>query len=480
RIAELDLNNLPDTDTLHCPSGPILEAERLLAAAYGVEQSFLLVGGSTVGNVASVLSACRPRESLLVQRNSHKSVIAGVIQAGVRPVWLPPHVDPDYGIAHGLSADQVDAAFREHPQARGLFALNPTYFGTVPDIRALRRVCDRHGKLLLVDQAHGPHFRFHPDLPCAAEDAGADLVVQSTHKLLSALSQAAVLHRGTARVEEARIRMMLQLLQTTSPNFAIMASIDLARRQMATEGRSRWEGVIGLARSARERLAALPGIRLLGREAVRGDGSGLYALDETKLVIGTRGLGLSGGQVQAILNREHGIQPELAGPSYLLCILTVGSRAVDLDRLVDAFRAISERRLRGPEDGSASGGETGGKAVIPSDLDVASPREMPEPVLLPREAFFAPSTSIPVGSSAGRVCAEVVTPYPPGIPVLVPGERVSPALLGFLASVRRAGCPISASDPSFATLRVVAESGDEGESGEPSRRIQQGVGCSRG
>jgi len=185
-LAELDLNNLPDTDTLHCPTGAIREAEALLSDAYGVDHSYMLVGGSTSGNIAALLSTVRPGQSLLVQRNAHKSVIAGIIHAGAVPIWLMPERETDFGIALGVSAASVDAAFRAHPEARGLFALNPTYFGTTPDIAAIASVCRAHDKLLLVDEAHGPHFHFCPELlPRAAEDVGADAVVQSTRSNLS-------------------------------------------------------------------------------------------------------------------------------------------------------------------------------------------------------------------------------------------------------------------------------------------------------
>jgi arginine/lysine/ornithine decarboxylase len=449
RLAELDLNNLPDTDTLACPTGPILEAERLLAGAYGVRRSFILVGGSTSGNIAAVLASCNPGDELLVQRNAHKSTIAGIILAGVKPVWLFPDTDPLFGIQHGVSAEALAQALDEHPNAVGTVVLNPTYHGSVPDIAALGEVTRRRNKLLLVDEAHGPHFHFHPDLPVAAEDVGADLVVQSTHKVLSGLSQAAVLHAGTDRVDEARIRRALNLTQTTSPSFPVMASIDLARREMALEGRMRWEAILELSREARARLSQIPEVRILERDPVAKPGAGFFSLEQTKIVFGLPEL-MSGTELQRILNREHGVHPELAGRDYVLCILTIGSCRADVDRLVDAVTAT----VRSYREGSRT--ERSSRPLAALARSAAALRSCPpEIALLPRDAHFAPNVAVRLEETAGRVSAEVVTPYPPGIPVLMPGERITRNLVTFLLDIRAAALPVSVSDPSLERLLVI-------------------------
>lgn len=443
RLCELDLNNLPDTDTLHCPTASILDAQNLLAAAYGVAHSYMLVGGSTAGNIAALLSTLSPGDSVLVQRNAHKSVIAGIVQVGAVPIWLPPAVQEGFEIALGVSVMQVEQAFARHPEARALLVLNPTYFGTTPDIRALAQLCRAHGKLLLVDEAHGPHFHFHGELPIAAEDVGADAIVQSTHKILSGLSQAAVLHTSEA-LEVGRVQKCLQLIQSTSPNFAIMASIDLARLQMVTEGKAWLARTLELARAARAGLAAIPGLEVLSANHFLGAGSGFYQIDETKILIGTRHLGISGREVQMRLNRDFGVQPELAGSHHLLCILTIGNIEQDVVRLVAAMRAISER-CRGANQGNTNASV--GRALLAIEPIVA---------MTPREAFFAPAVTLPIDAVIGRVCAEVVTPYPPGIPALMPGERITDSIRRELLAVHAAGCPISAADPTLRSMRVVA------------------------
>ncbi len=444
-LAAIDLNNLPDTDTLHCPEGPILEAEHLLADAYGVERSFLLVGGSTAGNAAAILSTLAPGDRVLVQRNAHKSVVAGIIHAGALPIWLLPEYQADFGIALGVSAAAVEAAFAREPQARALVVLNPTYFGTTPDIAALARVCRAHGKLLLVDEAHGPHFHFADSLPAAAEDVGADVVVQSTHKILSALSQAAVLHTRGRGPDELTVRRVLQLLQTTSPSFPIMASIDAARRQMVLEGEALLRAAIGRADAARAALSRIEGIEVLGRAHLRGAGTGFCDLDATKIVLRVDPLRMTGYEFQRALNEAHGVQPELGGAAHVLFISTLANTDEDFERLVRGVAAVAR-----------SGRASTRPPVSREALERGVATELPPVVMTPREAFFAPAAMCGFAEAEGRVCAEAITPYPPGIPALMPGERMTREVLEGLAAVRRARSPVSCSDPTLATVRVVA------------------------
>jgi arginine decarboxylase len=445
-IAEIDLNNLPDTDTLHCPTGPIADAERLIADAWGVAESFMLVQGSTAGNITMALAALKPGDRVLVQRNAHKSVIAGLIHSGAKPEWLAPQWDHRFGVAHGVDVAQVAAKLAEAP-TRAVWLLHPTYYGTVADIAALAELCRAHGTLLLVDGAHSPHFGFHPELPVAAERSGAAAVVQSVHKIISGLSQSALLHVDPASLSTETVRRALQLVQTTSPHFAIMASIDLARREMALHGRERLQGALALARRARQELRAIPGVNVLGTEHATGAGTGLFALDETKLLIGVGALGVDGRTVMAELNRDHGIQPELAGADHLLCILTIGNTDQDVDRLVRAMSEIAARARSRAADRSAPAIDGG----LIRDL-LAHP---PELVLTPRDAFFAPEETVAFDQAVGRIAAEPVTPYPPGTPIIMPGERINQDVRALLRSLQQAGIPISASDPQLTSIKVV-------------------------
>lgn len=440
-IAALDLNNLPDTDTLHCPEGPILAAEQLIADAWGVAQSFVMVQGSTGGNIAVALAALRPGEPVLVARNAHKSVLAGLVQVGARPIWVEPRWDADFGVAHGLDVAVVEKALAE-TDAGALWLLHPTYYGTTGDIAALAALCRERGVRLLVDGAHSPHFAFHPELPTSAERSGAAATVHSVHKILSGLSQAAVLHVDTSQLDEASVRRSLQLIQTTSPHFAIMASIDLARRQMMTDGHALLESALNRARSAAEKLALIPGLTVLRPEHLAGEGTGLHQLDETKLLVGVGGLDADARAILARLNAVHGVQPELAGTGHVLCISTIGNTDDDFDRLAAGFTEVAEHF--GQRHGEAADGWT---------TDLLAVR--PEVVLTPREAFFAARAPVALADAVGRIAAEAITPYPPGIPLVMPGERLSAEVIALLSALRAAGNPISASDPTLDFVTAV-------------------------
>ncbi len=440
-IAAIDLNNLPDLDTLHCPEGPIADAERLIADAWGVGQSFIMVQGSTGGNVAVALAALRPGEPVLVQRNAHKSVLAGLVQSGARPVWLEPQWDARFGVAHGLDAGIVERGLTDSG-AKALWLLHPTYYGTCADIAALSTLCREHSATLLVDGAHSPHFAFHEELPPAAEHSGAAATVQSVHKILSGLSQAAVLHIDPAQLDPAAARRALQLVQTTSPHFAIMASIDLARSEMACRGRDLLDETLRRARRTADRLAAIPGLRVLRPGDITGPANGFCHLDETKLLIGTGGLAADAREVMSRLNRIHGVQPELSGPGHILCITTIGNTDRDMDRLVDGCTEVSAFfGTRG----------VGDDAGLVADLLALQA----DPVLTPREAFFAATEAVTLTTATGRVAAEAITPYPPGIPLVMPGERLTGEAVALLRALRAAGTPISASDPQLDHVTVV-------------------------
>ncbi len=343
-----------------------------------------------------------------------------------------------------MSIQSIEAAHAKHPKAKGLIALHPTYFGVVADFTAIADLCRQKKLILVADEAHGPHFRFGEDYPIAAEAAGADLTIQSTHKILSGLSQSAVLHLRGPRVEHARVRAALQALQTTSPHFAIMASIDLARRQMMLDGSKILDKLSRLALESRRELADIPGIRLLGREHALGCRSGFCTLDETKLLIDVSQTGWTGEEAQRYLNREFGVQPELSGPSYLLCILTVGSLRRDVQQLVLGMKRMVQCPSK-PAKPLSNVHQLAGEMAA----------RLPPMEMLPRDAFYAPQETIALSAAVGKISGEVITPYPPGIPVLMPGERMTREAIELLQEVRRSGCPISAIDPTMKTVRVV-------------------------
>lgn len=425
KIFTIDLTTLDEVDCLQKPVGVIREAQELAAEAHGADRSFFLVNGTTVGNHAMILSTVRPGEEVLVARNAHKSILAGIILSGATPRFCLPNFDPNWGIAINVSASTADAAMREYPRARVVALTSPNYYGIAADMPTIVAAGRRHGKILIVDEAHGPHLHFHPALPPSAVDAGADLTVQSTHKIVGGMTQASMLHVKGSGVDAGRVAGILQMLQSTSPSYILMASLDLARMQMATEGRKLLGKAIDLAEEARVRINRIPGLRCLDTQQVKEWGD--LTLDATKLTISVKELGLTGYAASQLLNTEFDIQVEMADLFNLLVIVSIGDRRDDLDRLVQALEAL--------------GGRARGPVFIPEILPIPPVQES-RLVCSPREAYFGDYVYVPLARASGRVTCDIVTIYPPGIPILVPGEEISPAAVEYLQFLGRHGARI--------------------------------------
>lgn len=449
KIFAIDLTTLDEVDCLQKPVGVIKEAQELAAEAHGADRSFFLVNGTTVGNHAMIVSTVRPGDEVLVARNAHKSILAGIILSGATPRFFLPSFDADLGIAVNVSAKAAREAMAAHPKARVVTVTSPNYYGIAADIPSIAAAAQDAGRILLVDEAHGPHLHFHPALPTSAVDAGADLTVQSTHKIVGGMTQASMLHlRGTA-VDPARVAGALQMLQSTSPSYILMASLDLARMQMATEGRKLLGKAIALAEEARERINRIAGVRCLRSGQVESWGD--FRLDVTKLTISVKGLGLSGYAASTILNTDYGIQVEMADLFNVLVIVSIGDRRDDLDRLVGGLEQLARRPPMG--DGH------------PPDIPTVPPVQEAKLTCSPRRAYFAPHAFVPLAQAAGRVSADIITIYPPGIPILVPGEEISPTAVEYLEFLGRRGAridgvvdqPLGASEKSGACVRVLAD-----------------------
>jgi arginine decarboxylase len=418
----LDLTEAPGMDDLHAPEGVIAEAEALAADAFGAASSYMLVGGTTAGLHALVLAAVQPGEAILVPRNAHRSILGAIILSGARPVWAPVQFHPELDVATGVDP----AAFaRLLPGVRAALLVHPTYYGMVGPVAALIEAAHHHNVPVLVDEAHGTHFHFHPALPPDALSLGADGVVQSTHKTGGSLTQSSLCHLGHgARLSGARLREMLRLVQSTSPSYLLMASLDLARRHLALHGQSEWDRTLELAREAARRIDALPGLLVYP------------TADPTKLLIGVRGRGLTGFQAADLL-WESGVAVETAGHGYLLAVLTPGDSAETIESLVQALERLPEG-LQGPA--------------------TWSPPPASEAVLLPREAYLGAKESVTLAEAVGRIAAEMIAPYPPGIPVVVPGERISQELIEYLRAGRSLGAHFQGpSDPTLTRIQVVKE-----------------------
>jgi arginine decarboxylase len=417
-------------------------AQDLASAAWGAERSWFLHNGSTAGNQIMLMATCHPGDVVLTSRNTHKSIVSGLVVSGARPVYIRPELDPESHVAHGVTPYQVAEALDEHPEARAVLIVSPTYYGACSDVAGIADVAHRHGIPLLVDEAWGAHFPFHPSLPPHALSVGADMAVTGVHKLLGAFLQASMVHVQGPLVDAGRVEVVQSMVQSTSASALLRASLDVARMQMATEGEALLSGVIALADEAREEIEAHPLLSCLGKSLV--GNHGVVAVDPTRLVVNVTGTGRSGYEVDHILFDDHDVAVELSDFANVLADVTIGHDREDLDRFVDALRVIADDPH--PDGLSRMG-------FVEEAL-----RVLPEQVLSPMEAFHAAQERVPLAASVGRVSAEMAATYPPGIPVLVPGERLNPALVAHLqAQVHAGGRIVGPADPRLTTISVVRE-----------------------
>ena len=424
-LYKFDVTVFDEVDSLHDPVGPIKKAEELMAEAYGVKHSLFLVNGTSVGNIAMFLSACDPGDSIIVSRSSHKSIMGGIILSGVWPIWLQPTIDQNLDIIFNSTYEEIKQALEMYPEARAVFLTSPTYNGVATEVKKIADLCHRKGKILLVDEAHGPHLKFNDKLPMSAVDAGADLCVQSTHKILSALSQGSVLHHNSKLVDINRVKKIVSMLQTTSPQYLTLASIDLARRQAVLHGKEMFDKVIEAAEWARKEInEKIPNMRCLTKADIKDRN---FDLDLTKLTINVTKTGLSGYEVDSILAKEYNIQVDCSDTFNLIAIMGIGSDMDDVQKLVSALKEIS-KKYKGTQ----------------KNWILKIPSLATEMVMTPREVFLSHDIKkIPLAKSVGHVSAQVLTPYPPGIPVVIPGERISKEICDYLVEMASKGIRIS-------------------------------------
>src|SRR5512145_3163981 len=426
KIFAIDLTTLDEVDSLQNPTGVIKEAQELAAKAAGADRSYFLVNGTTVGNHAMVASTTGPGDKVLIARNCHRSVLTGLIMSGAQPIFFQPAFDRNLKLTLNVTFDTVKAAIDANPGARVLLITSPNYYGLCADIDKIIPYAREKGLLVFVDEAHGPHLKFNPKLPKCALEAGADMCVQSTHKIVGGMTQASMLHARAERVNIDDVTNTLKLLQTTSPSYILMASLDLARMQMATEGRKLLTRTIKLAEEARAEINKIPGVSCFTKE--RAKAAGMADMDVTKLTITVADLGLSGYHVSQMLNLRFGIQVEMADPFHTLVIVSIGDRQDDLNRLVEALKVIAaESGLQG--------------ALLP--LDKVHPPSMANRfAMTPRDAFYSDTELVGIDQAPGRVAAEIVTVYPPGIPLFVPGEEISREAIAYIANMAGLGAII--------------------------------------
>ncbi len=420
QIFAYDVTETPYTDDLHSPEGAIAKAQELLSELYQSDESYFLVNGTTCGNEAMILSSAVDKDKLLVARNAHKSAMMGMIMSGAKPCYVMPEVLAEWGIQGGISPKSVREALEENPDCKAFFMVSPTYYGVVSDVEEIAKVCHEYGAMLLVDEAHGGHVYFHEELPMGALQAGADMCVQSMHKVTGALTQSSVLHVKTKQaLDRERLATNLHLVQSTSPNYLLMTSLDCARYELAMHGSDMQQKALELARSARERIRLINGFDCMGKE-VEGQAA-VCAIDETRLVISAKELGIGGYELEELLFEKYAVNMELADSENVLAIITYANKKEDIERLIHACEEISreyEKHLQEKEPLSA--------------------RKLPvtEQVMSPREAYFAKTSACDWNKAVGKIAGEMIAPYPPGIPIVYPGERITQEIWDYLEQYR--------------------------------------------
>jgi len=412
-MLELDVNAMKCLDNICNPIGVIKEAEELAARAYGAKHAFFLVNGTTSGVQTMIMSLCSPGDKIILPRNAHKSATTALILSGAVPVYIQPEVNEDLGIAMGVSLDEVKMAIAEHQDAKAIFLINPTYYGATSDLKSIVHIAHDNGMAVLVDEAHGAHMRFHEDLPLEAMDVGVDMCAVSTHKTGGSLTQSSILLLNEGFVDEKTVKTTLNLTQTTSASYLLMGSIDLARKQLATIGEEMLEKTLILSRWARDEINKIPGLYAFGKELI--GTLGVFNFDETKLGVNVKKLGLTGFEVYDILRDEYNIQTELGDMYNVLAIISLGDREESLMALVNALKDIAENHKTDREI-------KGKRGVLKN----------PEVIVSPRDAYYSRKKKVKLDEAEGQVSGESIMAYPPGIPVVTPGERITREMIEYV------------------------------------------------
>ncbi|MBN2876219.1 MAG: aminotransferase class I/II-fold pyridoxal phosphate-dependent enzyme, partial [Bacilli bacterium] len=436
KIFELDSNSPIGLDHLNKPTGVIKDSEALMAEACGAERAYFITNGTTIGILAMIMTVCKAKDKIILPRNVHKSVINGLILSGAIPVFIKPNIDTNLGIANDISLNTVQEAIQENPDAKAIFVINPTYFGVVSDLKGIVQLAHDNDMSVVVDEAHGAQFYFSKSLPQAAMDSGADISALSMHKTAGSFTQSSVILCQGTRIDHHRLRASLNMLQSTSPSSLLMASLDVARKTMYFQGEKRIEKVLMLAKETRNKLNQVPGIQVMDKDYFLSNHS--FGFDETKLIIKVSDLGLSGFEVYQMMRKLGNVQLELAESHIVLAVLTIGTTRQHLEKLVQGFKKLSEKYYK--------------QRDILEKIEFEY--QFPEPYTRPRDAYHAPNKVITLDEAVGEIAAEQVMIYPPGIPILIPGEIISESVINEIKFYMRKGSALQ-SDLDDNQIRVV-------------------------
>ena len=433
----VDVNSMKPLDNLCHPVSVIREAEELAADAFGAAHAFLMVGGTTSSVQSMVLTACKRGDEIILPRNVHRSVLNALVLCGAIPVYVNPEVDQRLGISLGMKREQVAKAIAEHPKAVAVLVNNPTYYGICSDLRAIVKMAHDAGMLCLADEAHGTHFYFGGGLPVSAMAAGADMASVSMHKSGGSLTQSSLLLTGQ-NVHAGYVRQIINLTQTTSGSYLLMSSLDISRRNLALRGRESFRKVAEMAEYARAEINDIGGYYAYGKDMV--NGGSVYDFDVTKLSVYTRGIGLAGIEVYDLLRDEYDIQIELGDIANILAYISIGDRIQDIERLVGALADV--KRLYSKDPAQMLNTEYINPTVLVS----------------PQAAFYAEKKCMPIRETAGKICGEFVMCYPPGIPILAPGEMITPEIIEYIIYAKEKGCSMQGTeDPAVEHLNVLVD-----------------------
>ncbi len=431
----VDVNSMKPLDNLCHPVSVIKEAEELAADAFGAKHAFLMVNGTSSSVQAMVMSVCKKGEKIIMPRNVHRSAINALVISGAVPVYVNPGVNKELGIPLGMSVKDVERAIKENPDAKAVLVNNPTYYGICSNLKDITELAHKHGMYVLADEAHGTHFYFGENLPMSAMEAGADMAAVSMHKTGGSLTQSSFLLLN-CDLSIGYVRQVINLTQTTSGSYLLMSSLDLARRDLVLHGIETFKKVTEFAEYAREEINKIGGYYAFSEELI--DGDTVYDFDRTKLSVFTRGIGLAGIEVYDILRDDYGIQIEFGDIANILAIISVGDKSLAIERLISSLSEI--------------------KRLYSKDKSGMFDHEYinPEVVLTPQDAFYSSKVSVPMNESDNEICAEFVMCYPPGIPILAPGERITKEILDYINYAKVKGCFLTGTeDPKIENINIV-------------------------
>ena len=435
KCVSLDVNSMKPLDNLCHPVSVIKEAEELAAEAFRAAHAFFMVGGTTSSVQSMVLSCCKAGNKIILPRNVHKSVINALVLCGAIPVYVNPEVDNKLGISLGMQVAEVEKAIKENPEAVAVLVNNPTYYGICSDLRTIVQVAHAHKMLVLVDEAHGTHLYFGENLPVCAMDAGADMASVSMHKSGGSLTQSSLLLTGK-NVNWEYVSQIINLTQTTSASYLLISSLDISRRNLALRGKESFQRVAELAEYARTEINRIGGYYAFGNELINQDS--IYDFDPTKLSVHTLEIGLAGIEVYDILRDDYDIEIEFGDIGNMLAYLSIGDRKQEVERLVSALADI-KRRYQKDKTGM-----------------LTQEYLSPQVVMTPQESFYSEKESLPVEKTEGRICGEFVMCYPPGIPILAPGEKITGQIIEYILYAKDKGCSMTGpEDEKIENLNVV-------------------------